>query len=216
MRYATVVISPNDGALHPADGALLDAPSVERRSISQVTLLEDGTAVMLYRFRGDAGRADAALDACDSVVDADVTEGPDGLAYIHIDANDTVESLLRILLEHEIVIDPPIDCITNGSVRVTLVGRSDAIRRAVDQVPDRLHVSLEGLGDYQPEHSNLAARLTERQREILEAAVGLGYYEVPRRATHDDIAAEVDLSAGTVGEHLRKVEGKVLSTLVSQ
>lgn len=216
MRYATVVITPADGALHPADRALVEEPSVERRSISQVTLLEDGTAVMLYRFRGPAARAQTALEAVDSVVAADVTEGPDCLAYIHVEANDTVESLLRILLEQEIVIDPPIDCLPNGSVRTTLVGTSDAIRRAVDQVPDELHVSLESLGDYQPEHSTLAARLTERQHEILEAAVEMGYYEVPRRATHDDIAADVGLSAGTVGEHLRKVEGTVLSTLVSR
>ncbi|WP_255197160.1 helix-turn-helix domain-containing protein [Halorarius litoreus] len=216
MRYATVVISPDGAGLHPADRALTEEPSADRRSINQVTLLDDGTAVMLYRLHGDLGRAQAVLDACDEVLDADVTDGAEGLAYIHIDANDTVEALLRILQENEIVIDPPITCLPDGAVRVTLVGRSDAIRRAVDAVPDHLTISLESLGDYQPESSHLVSRLTDRQREILEAAVELGYYEVPRRATHDEIARVVGLSAGTVGEHLRKVEGKVLSTVVSE
>jgi DNA-binding CsgD family transcriptional regulator len=215
MRYATVVISPGDEGLHPADKALTDEPSVTRRAISQVTLLDDGTAVMLYRLHGDLARAGALLEACPEVIDSDVTEGSEGLAYIHVDANETVESLLRILQENEIVIDPPIDCLPDGAVRVTLVGRSAAIRRAVDAVPGHLTMTLESLGDYQPDSSQLVARLTDRQREILEAAVELGYYEVPRRATHDEIAAEVGLSAGTVGEHLRKVEGKVLSTLVT-
>lgn len=216
MRYATVVISPDGEGFHPADAALADEPSVERRAISQVTLLDDGTAVLLYRLRGDPQRAEAILRECPGVLDAEVTGGSDGLAYIHIDANDTVEALLGILRVNEIVIDPPIDCLPDGAVRVTLVGRSDAIRRAVDAVPGHLTTSLESLGDYQPENSQLVARLTDRQREILEAAVELGYYEVPRRATHDEIAAEVGLSAGTVGEHLRKVEGRVLSTLVTQ
>jgi DNA-binding CsgD family transcriptional regulator len=216
MRYATVVISPGEEGFHPADKALTDEPSVDRRAISQITLLEDGTAVMLYRLHGDLTRADVVLETCPEVLDADVTEGSEGLAYLHVEANDTLESLLRILLENEIVIDPPIDCLPDGSVRVTLVGRSDAIRRAVDSVPGHLTMTLESLGDYQPESSQLVARLTERQREILEAAVELGYYEVPRRTTHDEIATEVGLSAGTVGEHLRKVEGKVLSTLVTQ
>lgn len=216
MRYATVVISPGAEGLHPAEKALTDEPSVDRRAISQVTLLDDGTAVMLYRLQGDLPRAEAVLRECEEVVDAEVAEGAEGLAYIHIDANDTVEALLRILLENEIVIDPPIDCLPDGAVRVTLVGRSDAIRRAVDAVPDHLVMSLESLGDYQPDNSHLVSRLTDRQREILEAAVDLGYYEVPRRATHDEIATEVGLSAGTVGEHLRKVEGKVLSTVVTQ
>ena len=216
MRYATVVISPGEEGFHPADKALTDEPSVDRRAISQITLLEDGTAVMLYRLHGDLTRAGTVLETCPEVLDADVTEGSEGLAYLHVEANDTLESLLRILLENEIVIDPPIDCLPDGSVRVTLVGRSDAIRRAVDSVPGHLTMTLESLGDYQPESSQLVARLTERQREILEAAVELGYYEVPRRTTHDEIATEVGLSAGTVGEHLRKVEGKVLSTLVTQ
>ena len=52
--------------------------------------------------------------------------------------------------------------------------------------------------------------LTGRQREILEAAVESGYYEEPRGATHEEIAREVGVSAGTVGEHLRRVEEKVL------
>lgn len=216
MRYATVVISPNGDGLHPADAALTADPAVERRSLSQVTLLEDATAVMLYRLRGDLARAQVLLDDCDLVLDADVTEGPDGLAYIHMETNDTVEALLRILLENVIVIDPPIDCLPDGAVRPTLVGRAGAIRRSVDAVPDHLTLSLESLGDYHPETTRLASRLTDRQREILEAAVELGYYEVPRGATHDEIASEVGLSAGTVGEHLRKVEGKVLSTVVTR
>ena len=56
--------------------------------------------------------------------------------------------------------------------------------------------------------------LTGRQREILEAAVESSYYEEPRGATHGEIAREVGVSAGTVGEPLREVEEKVLSSLI--
>jgi predicted DNA binding protein len=97
---------------------------------------------------------------------------------------------------------------------VTLVGDDGTIQRVVDSIPDSLTLSLEGIGDYHPDSGQLFSVLTERQQEILGAAVEMGYYEVPRNATHEDIAGEVGVSAGTVGEHLRKVEGKVLSTLV--
>ncbi|MFC6732033.1 helix-turn-helix domain-containing protein [Haladaptatus sp. GCM10025893] len=59
----------------------------------------------------------------------------------------------------------------------------------------------------------MRAALTSRQREVLDVALDLGYYENPRAATHADIAAEFDCAAGTVGEHLRKAEGAVLSEL---
>lgn len=215
MRYATVVISPDGAGLHPADSALADEPTVERQSISQVSLLSDGSAVLLYRLRGNLQLADSILDSHDEVRDSAVAEGSEGLAYIHLEPNETVRALLTILHENEIIIDPPIGCLPGGGVRSTIVGRSEAIRSAVGDIPDHLTISLESLGDYQPETDHLTSRLTDRQREILDAAVEMGYYEVPRGATHDDIAADVDLSAGTVGEHLRKVEGKVLSELAT-
>jgi DNA-binding CsgD family transcriptional regulator len=216
VRYATVVISPADDGLHPADAALSAEPAVARCAVNQVTLLEDGTAVMLYRLRGDLARAEALLADRADVLAVDVAGDREGFAYLHVDPNETVETLLAITLTHEIVLDPPVECLPDGGVRVTIVGTGGAIRRAVDEVPGDLGLSLEGLGEYEPEMDAPAARLTDRQREVLEAAVDLGYYEVPRRTTHDEIAATVGLSAGTVGEHLRKVEKKVLSRVVER
>jgi predicted DNA binding protein len=48
---------------------------------------------------------------------------------------------------------------------------------------------------------------------VLDVALDLGYYEVPRRATHRDVAEQMDLSVGTVTEHLQKVEARVFGTL---
>jgi DNA-binding CsgD family transcriptional regulator len=216
MRYATVVISPDGDGLHPADAALTADPAVERRGINQVTLLDDGTAVLLYRLRGDLARADALLAGFDDVLAAEVVGDGEGLAYLHVDPNETVTALLTILRTHEVVLDPPVDCLPDGGVRSTIVGTPGAIRRAVADVPDELAVSLEGLGDYRPGADAPAAGLTARQHEVLEAAVDLGYYDVPRRTTHDEVADAVGLAAGTVGEHLRKVEKKVLSGVVER
>lgn len=55
-------------------------------------------------------------------------------------------------------------------------------------------------------------RHDDRQLEILETAVGHGYYDVPRRPTHADIAEALDLSTN-VGEHLRKNKARLLSKL---
>jgi len=49
---------------------------------------------------------------------------------------------------------------------------------------------------------------------VLVAAVEAGYYDTPRRATQEDVAAAVDCSPATAGEHLRKVERAVFGALV--
>lgn len=215
MRYATVVISPSDGDLQPADRALATDPTVSRESIQQVNLLRDGTAVSLYSVRGDLARAEAILADREDVIDYDVSGDREGLAYIHFRPNETVERLLALVQNNEIVLQTPIDCVDGGGFRVTLVGDDATIGDVVDSIPGPLSVSLEGIGEYHPDSEQLFSVLTARQQEILDAAVEMGYYEVPREATHEDIAAEVGVSAGTVGEHLRKVEGKVLSSLVN-
>jgi predicted DNA binding protein len=214
MRYATVVISPEGGGLQPADQALASESTVTRDAIHQINLLSDGSCVSLYSVRGDLQLVGEILKGQEDVIAHDVSGDHEGLAYIHFDPTETVRRLLSITQDNEIVLKTPIDCLESGGVRVTLVGDDGTIQRVVDSIPDSLTLSLEGIGDYHPDSEQLFSVLTERQQEILEAAVEMGYYEVPRNATHEDIASEVGVSAGTVGEHLRKVEGKVLSTLV--
>lgn len=48
---------------------------------------------------------------------------------------------------------------------------------------------------------------------MVRTAYDLGYYETPRRADHEEIAAELDLAASTVSEHLRKAERRLVADL---
>ena len=168
----------------------------------------------LYGVRGDLDRAADILAAQPEVVAYDVSGDREELTYIHFRPTETVARLLSIVQDNEIVLQTPVDTLDDGGVRVTLVGDDETIQRVVDSIPDPLRLSLEGIGDYHPDFGQLFSVLTERQQAILEAAVELGYYEEPRGATHEEIARAVGVSAGTVGEHLRKVEGKVLALLV--
>lgn len=56
--------------------------------------------------------------------------------------------------------------------------------------------------------------LTEAQREVLETAFRMGYFEEPRRASLEDIAAELGVSSSAVGGRLRRATaGLVAATL---
>lgn len=52
--------------------------------------------------------------------------------------------------------------------------------------------------------------LSESQREVLRVADEIGYFEVPREATMDDIAQEVDISQQAVSEHIRRGVGHLV------
>lgn len=49
-----------------------------------------------------------------------------------------------------------------------------------------------------------SATLTSAQRVALRTALEMGYFEIPRAASLDDIAAELDISAAALSERLRR------------
>lgn len=55
------------------------------------------------------------------------------------------------------------------------------------------------------------ADLTDPQREALQAAAKMGYFEVPRRATLTDLAAELGVSDSAVSQRLRRGIGTVVT-----
>lgn len=52
--------------------------------------------------------------------------------------------------------------------------------------------------------------LTAEQREILEAALEMGYFEVPRQGTLEDVAAALDISSQAASERMRRGHKQLL------
>jgi predicted DNA binding protein len=61
--------------------------------------------------------------------------------------------------------------------------------------------------------AEILGSLTAKQSEALAEALEAGYYDVPRKATLQEIAERLGRPRTTMEEHLRKAEGKVLSAL---
>ena len=214
MRYVRVSLIPTGGDIDPVGEKIEAEPSLTRESILHISRLNDGTAVLLTQIRGDEAALDRILEGSDDVISHNVSPLRDGLqAYVHTEPTESASALLELEQEHEFVLDMPIEYGPEGGLRLAVIGREETVRRAIEDVPDEIRVELEQLSDYDPELRELSSLLTERQQEILDTATDLGYYEVPRQATHQDIAEELDLSTTTVGEHLRKIEARMLSEI---
>jgi hypothetical protein len=74
----------------------------------------------------------------------------------------------------------------------------------------RLH-RLTREGDSEPAGDGL----TDGQREALRIAYERGYFEVPRKASLEDVADELDISASSVSERLRRAQTQLIEETVA-
>ncbi|WP_255195635.1 helix-turn-helix domain-containing protein [Halorarius litoreus] len=216
MRYFDFTLTPADGSIHPVDKAIVDNPTVTREALMHVNALGDGTGVLLYKLRGEPEEIVAELEEHPDVVDLDLLDVEDDCfhLYLHVLPGEPAGSLMALAQTYALMIDTPLEFTGRGSLRTTVVGTHEMLRQAIDELPDDVRISVEQVGQYAPENGDTLSALTDRQLEVFQAAVELGYYEIPRRATHEDIAELLDCAPSTVDEHLRKAESRVLSSLV--
>lgn len=212
MRYFEFTIRPDDRAIHPIDRAIAETTEVTREALVHVNALGNGTGVMLYRLRGDPAALEAQLDGHHNLLScARVNvEGETFHFYVHVTSGQPAGKLMAVAQKYALMIVTPLT-FTDGGIRITVVGTHEMLRQALEEFPDEIRVSIEQVGEYSPDDQNVLSLLTDRQLEVFETAVEKGYYTIPRRATHEDIADELGCAPSTVDEHLRKAESRVFN-----
>jgi predicted DNA binding protein len=210
MQYLKLTLSPTDRAIHPVDGFVADHEPVDREALVHVDSRTDGSTVLLYRMRGDRERFTEAIEARESVRDHEVVDVSDGFhAFVQAESVER-GALVEVAHRNALIIDTPLEFV-EGGLRATLVGTHENLRGALSEMPDAIDFSVDNAGPYVPGGEDLLSPLTDRQLEVFQTALDEGYYDVPRRATHKDIANALDCAPSTVDEHLRKAESRVVS-----
>ncbi|WP_254524964.1 helix-turn-helix domain-containing protein [Natrinema caseinilyticum] len=215
MRYAKCIIIPDDEGLHPVDQQIAEHPDINRELLHNVNLLADETIVTIYQFSGDRDALASILEDSPMVYKYQLSGVDDVIhAYIHVESDEKLVGLLNMLKKFEFIFDTPLEFTRRGGLCVTMIGDVKSFQKAIPDVPDGIRLKLLKTGTYEPDTDRLFSQLTDRQQEILRTAVDMGYYDVPRAVTHEDIGDELGCTGGTVGGHLRKIESKLLSQIV--
>ena len=216
MRQYELRLSPREGWFHPFEERIDRREGVERVAIHRIRLCPDGLGVMLYELAGDRERVAALVDDELGSLGYQLEEY-DGRIFVcsRFVPNETVAELLRVTRDFRVFLDPPVTYVRDGDLKVTLFATESSFQRARSVVPDDVEVTLESKRSFDPEENVFLAKLTPKQRRLFETAIELGYYGSPRETTYEEIGRELGIAGGTVGEHLRKLEAKLVDHVVS-
>lgn len=216
MRQYEVRLVPDGGWFHPFDRVVRDEPDLDRVAIHDMHLVGDDVGRALYEFRGDVERLRTIMDALQCDAEYQVTRANGRIFnYLLFEPNETIRGLLSVHHDHQVFLDPPQQFTPDGNLLLTYYGTEETFQEAMAAVPDRVTVKLERKAEFRPSHEPFVSSLTDGQRSTVRTAVELGYYDIPRETTYEEIGEELGLSAATVGEHLRKAESKLVQRHVS-
>lgn len=110
----------------------------------------------------------------------------------------------------------------DGKLRVTFLGTSPQIKRLLENLAralrkqPRFRYRVVSLTDAKFPPNSPIGRLTEKQRRVLITAYKLGYYDVPRRITSEELARRLNLVKSTFSAHVRKAERRLLTEMLSE
>lgn len=174
-----------------------------------------GAATQFQWFDADPETTAALLDAVPEVTHRRLVAGSDGdgtYAFTRQSGFAFDPDLLAVVAEADVAFLPPVSFYGDGTVGFDAVGERGRLSALYDAVADYAAVDVEAVRDFH--RGGAPAALTDRQRAALDAAVAVGYYEVPREGSVADVAAELECSTSTAGELLRKAEARVVTALV--
>lgn len=213
MKHVRVRIRANGqaGRIHPMYGVMTEAPFVERATAEQWNYTGDALGILHYVV-GDADALERAMQKIPEVVGYDIERLDERSCYVYVrDATtDSLQEMFSPITSGGLIVVPPIEYDSDGTVVFSLFGPHDEVQDAIEDVSVPVEVTIEAVGGLASTTTAIASRITDRQREVAETAVELGYYDIPRSANQEDIARELDCAPSTIAEHLRKCEARTL------
>lgn len=190
--------------------------TIDTGEIMNWQYLRDGSMIELYQIEGSSETTISAANIPTETLAFERFDAGGDYVYVYHRAtpNEVVKALIEVIDTYSLAIDLPITFDESG-VTVTLLGEPDNLQAAYGEIPAAIkaETSIDRIRSFSPVSRGLYAELTSRQRELLDAAINVGYYSVPREATIEDVAEVAECAPSTAAEHLRKLEASVFSTL---
>ncbi|MFB6143307.1 MAG: helix-turn-helix domain-containing protein [Halorientalis sp.] len=217
MRHVRVRASAGgrEAEVHPMFDILTNEPFVDRATALQWNVT-DGELGILHYVEGDVATFESAVADVPQVIDHTVEPAGEGAcyAYIHDELTGPARDLWTAVTDSGVVVVPPIVYHEDGTVTLSAFGPAAVIQGTIEAIEPPVEVTVEEVGGLAGIGPAAESRLSDRQRAALEAALEVGYYEIPREAGHEAVAAAIDCAPSTAAEHLRKAEARLVRSVL--
>jgi predicted DNA binding protein len=212
MRRVAFRVSYPPEMAHPLHRRLARTDGVSRMELLQWGPTAAVTTLSWYDASPETVRT--VLDAVETVTSTELVEGDDGTyAFVRQSAYELDAEVLELVERSHVVFLPPVTFFADGDAVFEAVGETPAVSALYARLRELLDARIERVDDFRRGPSSAA--LTDRQRSALEAAAALGYYEVPRTASVEDVATELGCASSTAGELLRRAESALVAEYAS-
>ncbi|WP_276258860.1 helix-turn-helix domain-containing protein [Haloglomus litoreum] len=212
MKHLRVTADVDQERAPPFYTMLSDSAAIAEARLLEWNLPGEGIETVLFAVDGDTDPFVAAAPDAPSIEAVERTE-TGRWTYLLLELRPLESPLFEAIrtarARRGLVVRKPV-VYRDGGMQFRVVGTATALQGALADAPDAMDVQVERVGRFRGGAEDPLASLSERQREALEAALELGYYDRPRTATHDDIAAELDCAPPTASEHLQKAEAALV------
>ena len=213
MRHVRLTVSPADGEAEvPAMYRLLAGAAYLDRVVGlHWNVSDDRLGLMVYA-EGDVERFRDEVRATPEVLDFEtLSAGGDRFyAYLRNELQEVSRQLFGTFTRGSVLVLPPLEYGGDGTVSLSVFGPVDEVQAAVEAVPPPFEVTVSAVGGMGATPGLVETSLSPRQREAVEAAIAVGYYDVPREGDSEAVAARMGCAPSTAAEHLRKAESKVV------
>lgn len=215
MKYLRLAIREPDTHRNPMHTFLVEHEGMRLAQLWNWNE-RDGEDLVLFRVVGELAPYTAALEEVPFVAEYETARIDDESFYVYVEHETRAEdrTFREPFLERRVLTIPPIEFTPDGETRMEVVGRAADVQAVVDGFPPEYGVRVDRISTYDRGVTAFSSRLTDRQREALSVAVELGYYDVPRTASVEDVAAELDCAPSTASNHLRKAQARLARSVV--
>lgn len=224
MKYVDVTATPNPERTPSVFDALAGSEFVIESRLADWNLAvnpegKSPVATFLFDVEGDVDRFRDVVSGAEGVQRLDATAVGErrfiALLVLEPTAIQLMAEVFAAMTRTGLVVTTPV-VYRDGCVQTRAVGTAAALQRAVSAFPADVTVDVDAVGEFDWSRERSVSRLSDRQREAVLAALDLGYYETPRQATHEDVAAELDCAPNTASEHLQKAEATLLTAVLDR
>ncbi|MFC7082218.1 helix-turn-helix domain-containing protein [Halorussus caseinilyticus] len=183
-------------------------PDAEFRVLAAFPAEETGVG-LLEITSPDLPTVVGAMDDREDIVRLDLQQASEESALVEFETDSPL--LLFSVQESGLPLELPF-AIEDGVAEVEITASRDRLSAFTAQL-EAFGMSFEV--EYVREMRNSESLLTDRQRELLNAAVEEGYYDTPRECSLTELAEQADVAKSTASETLHRVEEKIVKEYCS-